>query len=326
MPLRTWLIDPKAAWSWTLPGLSLASAVRRYSFFAILSAVVFSLNSLANSTLPSADLAFSIGLLALTFFAVVGFAVWLAGKIIHSPQYSAGENGAAKGTAVLFHIAGPLCLLGSIVAVFPLFLVHDEAQRFLVGIAVDIALAATVSFGFVVAYEGLSLVYSASGLRFFIRVVVGLICSTLLVLFFLFVPFFLLNVLCCGPPSDPIMPEEIMKAELKSIVTSGFGTSSPKQVEFRKDEYIDIKSVVGDAPIVENDVQFICGAQSTELCSGGGSPLLIDNAKGTGSITVNKNFKAYVVVCGDDTKQKYCISVARQGSDARRTCTETCLS
>ncbi len=124
---------------------------------------------------------------------------------------------------------------------------------------------------------------------------------------------------------NPNSAKEIMKTELKSIVTSGYGTSSPKQVEFKKDEYIDIKSVLGDASVSEGEVQFKCGSQSTELCSGGDSPLVIDDAKSTGSITVNKNTKAYVVVCGDDSKGEYCISVGRQGADARQTCTETCL-
>ncbi len=124
---------------------------------------------------------------------------------------------------------------------------------------------------------------------------------------------------------NPNSAKEIMKTELKSIVTSGYGTSSPKQVEFKKDEYIDVKSVLGDAAVSENEVRFVCGRDSTELCTGGDAPLNLDDKEGDGSITVNKNTKAYVVVCGDDSKGKYCIAVGRQGSDARSTCTDTCL-
>jgi len=124
---------------------------------------------------------------------------------------------------------------------------------------------------------------------------------------------------------NPNSAKEIMKTELKSIATSGYGTSSPKEVAFKKDEYIDVKSVLGDASITENEVQFKCGSESTDLCSGSDAPLNIEESPGTGSIIVNKNTKAYVVVCGDDSKGQYCISVGRQGADAQKTCTDTCL-
>jgi len=118
---------------------------------------------------------------------------------------------------------------------------------------------------------------------------------------------------------------QTMRYELKNIVAAGYGVSSSKQVEFSKDEYIHVKNVVGDTPILEKQVHFICGSQSPELCSGSDTALILNDSEGDASITVNKNTKAYVAVCGDDSKDKYCISIGRQGSDARETCSRKCL-
>lgn len=131
--------------------------------------------------------------------------------------------------------------------------------------------------------------------------------------------------ICCSPLDAGV----IFKSELESIVSAGYGVSSPKKVEFVKDQLFNIKSVIGDAPLADEDVVFLCGAMSPGLCSDPDAPLTVDPQPGTGSIVVNKKTDAYVVVCGDDTRKsnpKYCISVARQGSDARTTCVNRCLN
>jgi hypothetical protein len=119
--------------------------------------------------------------------------------------------------------------------------------------------------------------------------------------------------------------QTMISIDFKSVASAGWGSSTPKQVNFKNDEIIDIKTVVGDAAVPENQVRFVCGRESTEMCSGLDAPLQVDETPGTGSITVNTNTKAYVVVCGDEANGKYCISVARQGGDARDTCSETCI-
>ncbi len=120
-------------------------------------------------------------------------------------------------------------------------------------------------------------------------------------------------------------PASAMKAELTSIVSSGYGTSQPKKIEFAKDAYIDRQSVIGDSPITAEEIKFYCGSDSTALCGGGDAAIDIQNNE---EITVLKNTQAYIVVCGNDqrrTNPKYCVGIGRQGADARTACTNECL-
>ncbi len=119
---------------------------------------------------------------------------------------------------------------------------------------------------------------------------------------------------------------DVMKTELKSIVSSGYGTSLPKTIEFKKDAYIDRQSVIGDSPITADEINFYCSGDSNALCGGVDAVLDIQN---NAEIKVNQNTRAYVVVCGNDARTqnpKYCVGIGKQPSEARQVCTDKCLS
>ncbi len=117
-------------------------------------------------------------------------------------------------------------------------------------------------------------------------------------------------------------PKEIMKTELKSVVSSGFGVSQPKEADFKSGAQVLRKAVIGDSPIIESELEFACGSDSKQLCSGSDAPLDVQED----NIVVNKNTRGWIVVCGDDTNKdvKYCVGIGRQAADSRKACTERC--
>ena len=119
-------------------------------------------------------------------------------------------------------------------------------------------------------------------------------------------------------------PAAVMKTDLKSIVSSGYGISQPKKVDFNKGVEVLPLSVIGDSPITEKELGFFCG--TPDFCQGADSA--IDVRKDM--ILVNKNSQAYIVVCGNDGAArsqafKYCVGIGRQANDARDVCTKECL-
>ncbi|MBI4360565.1 hypothetical protein HY572_02205 [Candidatus Micrarchaeota archaeon] len=117
-------------------------------------------------------------------------------------------------------------------------------------------------------------------------------------------------------------PKEIMKTELKSINSAGYGFSQPKEAEFKTGSYIDQRSVIGDAPILANQLAFGCESGNTVCGSGKDAAIEVTDK----DITVNKNTKAFIVVCGDESKDtpNYCVGVGRQPSDSRDACRDAC--
>ncbi|MDP2717717.1 MAG: hypothetical protein Q8P02_03160 [Candidatus Micrarchaeota archaeon] len=116
-------------------------------------------------------------------------------------------------------------------------------------------------------------------------------------------------------------PTEVMKTELKNIVSSGFGVSQPKEAEFKTGSIILRKAVIADSPVVENELEFQCS--DSNLCGGTSAPLDVQRD----SVTINRNSKGWIVVCGDDTSTrdpKYCIGIGRQQTGARTDCLQAC--
>lgn len=119
-------------------------------------------------------------------------------------------------------------------------------------------------------------------------------------------------------------PTSVIKNELKTIVSSGYGTSTPKKIDFGKDVYIDQKAVIGDSPIRESEIEFLC--DNSDLC---GSGAALELGSSGASITVLQKTQAYIVVCGNSEKAdtpRYCVGLGRQGAEARGTCTNKCLN
>ncbi|MBI5226295.1 hypothetical protein HY994_03585 [Candidatus Micrarchaeota archaeon] len=115
-------------------------------------------------------------------------------------------------------------------------------------------------------------------------------------------------------------PSSVMKTDLKSIVSSGYGISTPKKVSFDSGVAILPGSVIGDSPLQPGDIKFTTHSGDFDT-----SVMEINDD----SIKVNKNSQGYVVVCGNDNpgrsgNPKYCISIARQANDARDTCVQKC--
>lgn len=124
-------------------------------------------------------------------------------------------------------------------------------------------------------------------------------------------------------------PTTVVKNGLKNIVSSGYGTSTPQKIDFPKDAYIDAQSVIGDSPILQEEIAFkcsdnnLCGVSSALKVEEGGRP------SSQASITVNQKTQAWIVVCGNSDKSdtpRYCVGIGRQGADARKTCTDMCLN
>lgn len=117
-------------------------------------------------------------------------------------------------------------------------------------------------------------------------------------------------------------PKEIMKTELKSINSAGYGFSQPKEAEFKSGAYIDQRSVIGDAPILADQLAFGCKSGNT-VCGTGRDVAIEVNKE---DLIVNKNTKAFIVVCGDESKDQpnYCVGVGRQPADARDACRDAC--
>lgn len=114
--------------------------------------------------------------------------------------------------------------------------------------------------------------------------------------------------------------DTLMKGELRILIVSGAESSIPKEAWFRKDAYIDQRSVVGDLSIKPEQVGFYCG--SPDLCEGHDARIEVN----TQDITVNQRTQAFVAVCGSKRAEKptYCIGVGQDATDALNICQEKC--
>ena len=178
------------------------------------------------------------------------------GAIVHSASRWAGGKPDGKGTAIIFFVS-PRFLHYFLIVVVPT-LVPSGSYRFVGRHRVLICLAAITSAGLLVTYAGLKASYQTLDRFFTASHQLGFRrhhrdrrdsdCSVAI------------PTCCQDLPLD--YRRRFGHESGIGVVTAGFGTSTPQQIELKKDEYIDIKSVVGDASIVENDVQFKCGLQS----------------------------------------------------------------
>ncbi|MFH1750082.1 MAG: hypothetical protein ABH863_00210 [Candidatus Micrarchaeota archaeon] len=110
-------------------------------------------------------------------------------------------------------------------------------------------------------------------------------------------------------------PKSVINQELKSVYTSGYGVSAPREIEFVRGTKLFRQEVVNNLPMKADDVAFICKDQN--ICNG--EPLSLDN----NIITANANYKINMVVCGNEQGAnipRYCVSFARTPKDATDYC------
>ncbi|MBI5226549.1 hypothetical protein HY994_04940 [Candidatus Micrarchaeota archaeon] len=127
----------------------------------------------------------------------------------------------------------------------------------------------------------------------------------------------LLSILPTPKPFDK--PLDVIRTELTSINSAGFGVSLPKSVVFDKGTLILRESVVAGLPIRAEEVAFACDSSGT--C--GSDVLDVTDSH----IDAKVNSKAYAVVCGKDSSTnnpKYCVGLGRQAEDARTACVNKC--
>lgn len=110
-------------------------------------------------------------------------------------------------------------------------------------------------------------------------------------------------------------PKSIINQELKKVSGTGYGSSSPRAVEFAAGTKLFRQEIVNDMPIKPDDIAFICKDQ--EICNG--EPLKLEN----NIITANAKYKINMVVCGNEQRTsnpRYCVSFARTPDDATKYC------
>lgn len=113
-------------------------------------------------------------------------------------------------------------------------------------------------------------------------------------------------------------PVEIMKSELRSMVSAGFGVSPPREGEFTEGMLILRPAVIGDSPVPSEELAFACEGSVCQSNS-----LEVTDT----SVDVKSNLKASIVVCGNErsaSKFKYCVGLGRQADDARNACISKC--
>lgn len=322
--LRDWVIDPRRKIEAALEGLSLVSSLKVFvlsvAAIAIAQAVTLFLPLTSGTWIGGVGLQAlsSILLSTLLWLVFLAFAFSVFAAVNHALLRNKASNVSFSRTfSVVFFIASPLAALSAFLNWIPSGFVNVYSTP-VVSLGIAIANFALLAYGLVLYYFAAAKLHSASLVRFVTAVLLGSV-AVAVVTFTLLLPF----TLCCGPPSGTLGPGPIITSELKSIVSSGYGISQPKKVDFEKGLLIDKKTVISDSPVLPEEVRFYCS--DGELC-GIGSALQIDPAGA--SVEASQKVQAYVVVCGDDFRKqnpKYCISIARQGAPARQTCEDNCL-
>ncbi|MBI5036784.1 hypothetical protein HZC09_05575 [Candidatus Micrarchaeota archaeon] len=115
-------------------------------------------------------------------------------------------------------------------------------------------------------------------------------------------------------------PKAVMTDGLKSIQAKGFGVTQPKKSNFEVNAYVMRGEVIGDLPVLEDELEFAC-ASSSGICD---NDKLVVTKK---SVDAKTNIEVYITVCGDSTKTrnpKYCVGIGRQGAESRDECLKAC--
>ncbi len=115
-------------------------------------------------------------------------------------------------------------------------------------------------------------------------------------------------------------PKSVMAQGLEKIYSQGFGITEAKQADFKKDSIILKREIIGKVALDEKELEFNCEGTFCSATFG------TFGASST-SITAKTNTKAYIAICGDDSRKqnpKYCVGIGRQGSDATTACTKKC--
>ncbi|MDP2717225.1 MAG: hypothetical protein Q8P02_00620 [Candidatus Micrarchaeota archaeon] len=136
------------------------------------------------------------------------------------------------------------------------------------------------------------------------------------------------NTLFHPAPDQFANPESVMKDQLKSIVSSGFGISQAKKVEFKTGSLILRQSIVANVPITIDELRFAC---NSVLCDGN-TLQVTDNAIEvkrdlTDYTYAKRDLTGYISVCGNDASgqnPKYCVGIGRQAPEARDACMRAC--
>lgn len=115
---------------------------------------------------------------------------------------------------------------------------------------------------------------------------------------------FLGNIGGFGAGAKTVIPDLV-----KKVANKGYGIESKDNVEFSAGDIIVRKEAIGEAPINEEKLHFICAGSAT-VCSGDSAPLNIGEDT---KIIVNKKISASIAVCtGDGTE--YYVLVGNRGS------------
>lgn len=117
---------------------------------------------------------------------------------------------------------------------------------------------------------------------------------------------FLGNIGGFGAGAKTVIPDLV-----KKVANKGYGIESKDNVEFSAGDIIVQKEAIGEAPISELKLHFVCGTVASALCSSSGTtvPLTISDTK----VTVNKKISASIAVCTGDGSEYY-VEVGNRGS------------
>ncbi|MBI5224299.1 hypothetical protein HY989_00340 [Candidatus Micrarchaeota archaeon] len=146
-----------------------------------------------------------------------------------------------------------------------------------------------------------------------------LVISVIVALAILGVLLQILGIVKIFNPSDPAAT---MSQDLKKVQTKGYGIEVPRKLTLSK-SIIDVKGVITDIPILEDDVKFVCDDDA--IC---GSDKAISLEKDDKRVVIKNNVEVFVAVCGDasnDNGAKYCVAFSRTETGATESCDKGCL-
>jgi hypothetical protein len=116
---------------------------------------------------------------------------------------------------------------------------------------------------------------------------------------------FLGNIGGFGAGAKTVIPDLV-----KKVANKGYGIESKDNVEFSAGDIIVQKEAIGEAPIDESKLKFVCASGAAVCESGGTAPLTIENDGKR--ITVNKKISASIAVCTSGSD--YYVDVGNRGS------------
>ncbi len=127
---------------------------------------------------------------------------------------------------------------------------------------------------------------------------------------------FLGGITTFGADAKTVVPDLV-----KKVANKGYGIENKDNVEFAVG-YILKGEAIGEAPIAEASLEFLCDADSATCESGssGTKPLQVEKDK----ITVNKKISGSIAVCTNDGK--YRVTVGDKGASGLKRTSTKCLT